>query len=110
MANPLVRLWRAISRKPAPLPMEEIIQRAMTERTASLVAAGLGTQQANTAMVTASKSAANPFAAPAMTPGRQTQPINFNPFGLSTYNFIWRKEYQDVDLSTLDVSQYEASY
>jgi len=46
--------------------------------------------------------------APALQGGRQSQPTNVNPFGLGSYAFVWKREYQDLDLSNVDIAQYEA--
>ncbi len=40
--------------------------------------------------------------------GRQSQPINFNPFGLTGWYFIPHRQYQDIDVEELDVSQFSA--
>lgn len=43
-----------------------------------------------------------------MRGGRQTQPGNYNPFGLQGWYFIPKREYQDIDVTELDVSQFTA--
>lgn len=52
--------------------------------------------------------AGNPLAPPALASGRQSTPTNFNPIGLNGYSFIYRREYQDLDLSNIDIGDYDA--
>jgi len=40
--------------------------------------------------------------------GRQTQPTNYNPFGLSGWYFIPKRQYQEIDVEELDVTQFTA--
>lgn len=40
--------------------------------------------------------------------GRQTQPENYNPFGLQGWYFIPKRQYQEIDVETLDVTQFTA--
>jgi len=47
-------------------------------------------------------------APPSLTGGRQSQPVNVNPFGLGSYNFVWRRQYQDLDIANIKTADYEA--
>lgn len=76
-------------------------------RIAAIVPAAQGTTQAKQAAATV-KNTGLPWQVPPLIAGRQSQAVNVNLFGLSAYNFIWRREYQDVDLTTLNPSDYEA--
>jgi hypothetical protein len=53
-------------------------------------------------------SISDPRSAPSLAGGRQSTPTNYNPIGLSGYSFIYRREYQDLDLSNIPIGQYDA--
>lgn len=40
--------------------------------------------------------------------GRQTQPVNYNPFGLQGWYFIPKRQYALIDTTKLDISQFSA--
>jgi len=45
---------------------------------------------------------------PALKGGRQTQPVGVNPFGLGAFAFLYRREYQSLDIANLNTGDYEA--
>ncbi len=51
----------------------------------------------------------DPKVAPPLAGGRQSVPTNWNPLGLSGYHFVVRREYQDLDLSNINIGDYEAT-
>lgn len=53
-------------------------------------------------------STVTPLAPPALASGRQSVPLNYNPIGLSGYKFIYRREYQDLDVSNIPIGEYDA--
>jgi len=40
--------------------------------------------------------------------GRQTQPANYNPFGLTGWYFIPKRQYSLIDVTSLDITQFSA--
>lgn len=48
------------------------------------------------------------YAFPAAKGGRQTQPSNYNPFGLQGWYFIPKRQWQDIDVEELDVTAFSA--
>lgn len=97
--------WRALRGHSPVAPVGPV---PSTERTstASTPIGGQGAPLTLTASRRTPSDGGHP--APPLTGGRQTTPANYSPFGLSTYSFIWRREYQNLDLATLDIGQYEA--
>jgi len=59
-------------------------------------------------MTPATRAISDKYAFPPATAGRQTQPMNYNPFGLSGWYFIPKRQYQEIDVEELDVTQFTA--
>jgi len=99
--------WRALRGRPSPLPT----QHAAPPDAAPLVALRSAPGQAGvvpSATMNTDTAYSSPFAAPALHGGRQSQPANYSPFGLNVGAYIQRREYQDLDLASLNVADYDA--
>jgi len=107
VSRPLARPSQPV-RPLTPLPSSGQT-RASAEAAAPFPLGGIATPGAAAPPVTTNKdtggSMTNP---PALAGGRQTLPTNVNPFGLGSFSFIYRREYQALDLASIDTSQFEA--